>query len=61
MDITGSNERWENWLQFTQSRLVPKFTEVNNINIIIIIIIIISVVILTIFKHNCHHYERKSL
>jgi hypothetical protein len=20
--------RWENWLQFTQSRLVPKFTEV---------------------------------
>ena len=27
MALTGSNERWENWLQFTQSRLVPKFTE----------------------------------
>lgn len=28
MKIAGSDERWENWLQFTQSRLVPKFTEV---------------------------------
>jgi hypothetical protein len=28
MSMTGSDERWENWLQFTQSRLVPKFTEV---------------------------------
>jgi hypothetical protein len=27
MSLTGSDERWENWLQFTQSRLVPKFTE----------------------------------
>lgn len=24
--ITGADERWENWIQFTQSRLVPKFT-----------------------------------
>lgn len=29
MAIEGSDERWENWLQFTQSRLVPKFTEVH--------------------------------
>lgn len=28
MESSGSNERWENWLQFTQNRLVPKFTEV---------------------------------
>lgn len=28
MSIEGSDERWENWLQFTQARLVPKFTEV---------------------------------
>ena len=28
MAIPGANERWENWLQFTQSRLVPKFTPV---------------------------------
>lgn len=27
MALTGANERWENWLQFTQSLLVPKFTE----------------------------------
>eukprot|EP01036_Dinobryon_divergens_P027657 gene27657-36468_t len=27
MQITGSSERWENWLQYTQSRLVPKFTD----------------------------------
>lgn len=25
--IVGSDERWENWMQFVQSRLVPKFTE----------------------------------
>ena len=24
--LTGADERWENWIQFTQSRLVPKFT-----------------------------------
>jgi hypothetical protein len=27
MRIPGSDERWENWVQFAQSRLVPKFTE----------------------------------
>lgn len=27
MNIPGADERWENWLQFTQQRLVPKFTE----------------------------------
>ena len=26
MSIPGGDERWENWMQFTQSRLVPKFT-----------------------------------
>jgi hypothetical protein len=26
MNISYSSERWENWLQFTQNRLVPKFT-----------------------------------
>jgi hypothetical protein len=26
MALTGSDERWENWIQYTQSRLVPKFT-----------------------------------
>ena len=26
MSIPGGDERFENWLQFTQSRLVPKFT-----------------------------------
>ena len=26
MSLTASDERWENWLQFTQGRLVPKFT-----------------------------------
>lgn len=25
--LIGQDERWENWLQFTQSRLVPSFTE----------------------------------
>lgn len=24
--LTGADERWENWIQYTQSRLVPKFT-----------------------------------
>jgi hypothetical protein len=27
MAIPGSDERWENWLQFVQGMLVPKFTE----------------------------------
>lgn len=27
MNIPGSNERWENWMQFTGMRLVKKFTE----------------------------------
>lgn len=27
MAIPNGDERWENWLQYTQSRLVPKFTE----------------------------------
>lgn len=27
MSIPGSDERWENWMQFTQARLVPTFTE----------------------------------
>ena len=26
MRIPGSDERWENWVQFAQSRLVPRFT-----------------------------------
>ena len=26
--IPGTNERWENYVQYTQSRLVPRFTEV---------------------------------
>lgn len=26
--IPGKNERWENYVQYTQSRLVPRFTEV---------------------------------
>lgn len=28
MAIPGADERWENWMQFTQARLVPTFTEV---------------------------------
>lgn len=28
MQLTGADERWENWLQFVQNRLVPKFTPV---------------------------------
>ena len=27
MEIPGSDERWENWMQYTQQRLVPAFTE----------------------------------
>lgn len=27
MQLPGSDERWENWMQFTQGQLVPKFTE----------------------------------
>ena len=26
MRIPGADERWENWMQYTQSRLVKKFT-----------------------------------
>lgn len=26
MDIQGSDERWENWMQFVQSRMVPPLT-----------------------------------
>ena len=28
MMLPGSRERWENWMQFTQSRMVPRFTPV---------------------------------
>jgi hypothetical protein len=28
MDLTGGDERWENWMQYIQSRLVPAFTDV---------------------------------
>jgi hypothetical protein len=27
MAIPGADERWENWMQFTQGRMLPKFTE----------------------------------
>jgi hypothetical protein len=27
MAIPGADERWENWMQFTQARMVPTFTE----------------------------------
>lgn len=27
MAIPGADERWENWMQFTQGQLVPKFTK----------------------------------
>jgi hypothetical protein len=27
MSLTGADERWENWMQYIQSRLVPAFTE----------------------------------
>ena len=26
MKIPGPDERWENWMQFTQEQLLPKFT-----------------------------------
>ena len=26
MAIPGASERWENWMQFVQSRMVPSFT-----------------------------------
>ena len=25
--LTGADERWENYMQYTQSRMVPRFTE----------------------------------
>ena len=25
--LPGANERWENYMQYTQSRMVPRFTE----------------------------------
>lgn len=28
MAIPGADERWENWMQFIQSRLIPTFTPV---------------------------------
>lgn len=28
MQLTGADERWENWMQFVQARLLPKFTPV---------------------------------
>ncbi len=28
MQLTGSDERWENWMQYTQGRMLPKFTPV---------------------------------
>ena len=27
MQLTGSQERWENWMQFVHGQLVPKFTK----------------------------------
>jgi hypothetical protein len=27
MTLAGSQERWENWLQYIENRMVPKFTE----------------------------------
>lgn len=27
MSLTGADERWENWMQFVQGRMLPKFTE----------------------------------
>lgn len=27
MQLTGADERWENWMQFIQGRMLPKFTE----------------------------------
>jgi hypothetical protein len=28
MQLTGADERWENWMQFVQGRMLPKFTDV---------------------------------
>ena len=27
MALSGSDERWENWMQYVQSRMLPRFTE----------------------------------
>lgn len=27
MQLSGADERWENWMQFIQGRMMPKFTE----------------------------------
>jgi hypothetical protein len=27
MSLTGGDERWENWMQFVQGRMMPRFTE----------------------------------
>lgn len=27
MQLTGADERWENWMQFTQGRMLPTFTK----------------------------------
>jgi hypothetical protein len=27
MELTGSDERWENWMQYVSARLLPTFTE----------------------------------
>lgn len=27
MQLTGADERWENWMQYIQGRMLPKFTE----------------------------------
>lgn len=27
MSLTGADERWENWMQFIQGRMLPRFTE----------------------------------
>lgn len=27
MQLTGADERWENWMQFVQGRMLPRFTE----------------------------------
>jgi hypothetical protein len=29
--LPGANERWENYMQYTQSRMVPRFTEKGSI------------------------------
>lgn len=35
--LPGGNERWENYMQYTQSRMVPRFTEVGKDFCIIVI------------------------